>query len=105
MVDDKTGEGAKLPEDARLDSLEQRVRDAQAREAERTGDTGKSEDDSERQGSRVLSLLLGGVFGGTLLGWLFDRWLGTEPIWLISGLIFGTVGAFYSIMKMAAPRK
>ncbi len=104
MAEDETGEGAKLPEDARIDSLEERVRNAQAREAGRIRTPAK-QDDSERQGSRVLSLLLGGIFGGSLLGWLFDGWLGTGHKLLIAGLIFGVVGSFYSILKMAAPKK
>lgn len=101
---DEPIEDAKLPEDARLDSLEQRVRRAQAKEAARVGTPGQPDQD-EKAGSRVLSLLLGGVFGGTLLGWLAGRVMGAETAGLIVGLIIGVVGAFYSILKMAAPRR
>ncbi len=101
---DEIDEGAKLPEDARIESLDERLRRAQEREAARVGTPGQPDQD-EKAGSRVLSLLLGGVFGGTLLGWLAGRLFGAETTGLIAGLVIGVVAAFYSILKMAAPRQ
>lgn len=105
MADEKFEDGAKLPEDARLESLEERLQAAQVKEAKRVGKVEKSNDDSERQGNKVISLLLGGIFGGTLLGWLMDGWFGTGHMLMIAGLVLGVVGAFYSIFKMAAPKR
>ena len=102
MVEDGNERVAKLPEDGRLDSLEERVRIARQAEETRVGKAAK-QDDSERQGTRVMSLLLGGIFGGSLLGWLMDGWFGTGHTLLIVGLVFGVTGAFWSILKMAAP--
>ncbi|MES2903435.1 MAG: AtpZ/AtpI family protein [Pseudomonadota bacterium] len=103
MVDDGNERVTKLPEDRRLDSLEERVRSARQAEDQRVGKVTK-QDDSERQGTRVMSLLLGGIFGGSLLGWLMDGWFGTGHILLLVGLVLGVTGAFWSILKMAAPR-
>lgn len=103
MVDDGNERVTKLPEDRRLDSLEERVRSARHAEEERIGKAPK-QDDSERQGTRVMSLLLGGIFGGSLLGWLMDGWFGTGHTFLLVGLVIGVTGAFWSILKMAAPR-
>lgn len=100
---DENSDGAKLPEDHRLDSLEKRVKELKDREEDRIGKA-PVKDDSERQGGRVLSLLLGGIFGGSLIGWLLDGWFGTGSTLMIIGLVFGVTGAFYSILKMAAPR-
>ena len=105
MADEKFEDGVKSPEDARLDSLEERLRHAQAKEAERVGKVSQSDNQSERQGNKVISLLLGGIFGGTLLGWLMDGWFGTGHMLMIAGLVLGVVGAFYSIFKMAAPKR
>src|SRR3546814_19687129 len=79
MQEDEPVQDPKLPEDARLTSLEERLRKAQAEEAERTGRTQKPVDDNYRMGNRVLADLIGGLAGGALIGWLLDRWLGTSP--------------------------
>ncbi len=103
MMEDETGQEPKSPEDARLESLEERLQRAQAREAERTGQA-RPADANEQLGQRVLSYLLGGLFGGTLIGWLFDGWFGTGPKLLIAGMILGIVGAFWSIWKVSNRR-
>lgn len=102
MAENETDRQApELPEDARIDSLEERLRRAQAREAERTGTNRPPRDDSEAQGGRVLSYLLGGLFGGSLIGWTVDRLAGTGGAGLIIGLILGIVGGFWSIVRIS----
>ena len=103
MSEDEEGQVQPLPEDARLDSLEQRLGRAKAQEARRTGQA-PTTDVNEQMGQKVLSYLLGGLFGGTLLGWIADRLLGTGHTLLIAGLILGIVGAFYSIWKVSSTR-
>lgn len=103
MVEDEPGQVPKLPEDARLDSLEQRLERAETAEAKRIG-RAPAADANEQLGNRVLSLLLGGLVGGTLIGWLLDRWLGTAPVLLITLMVLGTVGGFWSIIKMSTRR-
>ena len=100
MVKDEPGQVPKLPEDARLDSLEQRLERAETAEAKRTGRAPVS-DANEQLGNRVLSTLIGGLVGGTLIGWLLDRWLGTAPVLLITLMVLGTVGGFWSIIRMS----
>ena len=103
MVEDEPGQVPKLPEDARLDSLEQRLERAETAEAKRIG-RAPATDANEQLGNRVLSLLIGGLVGGTLIGWLLDRWLGTAPVLLITLMVLGTVGGFWSIIKMSTRR-
>jgi len=103
MMEDETGQEPKSPQDARLDSLDERLQRAQAKEAERTGQAHKA-DANEQLGQRVLSTLLGGLLGGTLIGWLLDRWLGTGPVLLIVLMVLGTVGGFWSIIKLSSRR-
>ena len=103
MMENETGQEPKSPEDARLDSLEERLQRAQAKEAERTGQAPRT-DANEQMGQKVLSYLLGGLLGGSLIGWLLDRWLGTAPLLLISLMVLGTVGGFWSIIKMVNRR-
>lgn len=97
MVEKEPGQVPKLPEDARLDSLEQRLERAETAEAKRTG-RAPAADANEQLGNRVLSLLIGGLVGGTLIGWLLDRWLGTRFLVAI-GVLVGAAGAFYLIIR------
>ena len=103
MTESENGQVPATPEDERLESLEQRLERAQAGEARRTGQRATT-DANEQMGQKVLSYLLGGLFGGTLLGWLADRLLGTGHMLLIAGMILGIVGAFYSIWKISSRR-
>ena len=93
-------------EDSRLTSLEQRLDRAEAVEAERTAGANLPEADSDyKLGSRVLAELLGGMIGGSLLGWLFDRVAGTTPWGLLIMLMLGIVVAFRNILRItSAPR-
>ncbi len=104
MTDNDSGQDPKLPEDARLDALDKRIRQAQADEAERTGQGRKTADRNEQLGNRVLSYLIGGLAGGALIGWVLDRVLGTSPLLLISLLILGTAGGFWNIIKISTQR-
>jgi ATP synthase protein I len=49
---------------------------------------------------RILSVLFGYPMGSALLGWLFDRWLGTR--WLLVVMLFlGFVIAFREVWKIS----
>ena len=52
MTENEPGQVPKSPQDARLDSLEERLQRAQSREAERTGQT-QMTDANEQLGQRV----------------------------------------------------
>lgn len=100
MGEDSPGQDDRLPADARLDSLEQRVAEAQRKEAVRTG-TAPASDANEQLGQKVLSLLIGGLLGGTLIGWLLDKLLGTWPMLFITLMVLGTASGFWSIIKLS----
>lgn len=94
-----------LGEDARLQSLDQRLREAQHGEAQRTG-AGKAETDAGyRLGNRVLAELLGGMIGGALIGWVIDRFAGTSPWGLLVMLFLGIIVAFRNIIRISQPPK
>ena len=103
MTEDKTGQDVEPPQDARIGSLEERLKRAQVREAQRTAGT-PSTDANEQLGQRVLSTLLGGLFGGAVIGWLLDGWLGTGHVLLVVMMVLGTIGGFWSIIKMSSRR-
>jgi ATP synthase protein I len=91
-------------QDARLDSLDERLKRAQRAEAERRGRARSDPDEQYRLGNRVLSYLIGGPLGGALIGWVLDRWLGTFP-WLMLILLFlGIAAGFRSIIKLSNRR-
>jgi ATP synthase protein I len=85
MAEDEPGEAPKLPPDARLESLDERLdrlQQAEARKAQK-----RQGDPSWRAGQLVLSHLVGAPLGAGIVGWLLDRWLGTKP-WLMLALLF-----------------
>jgi ATP synthase protein I len=86
MAEDETGEVPKLPPDARLESLDERLDRLQQAEAEKARRK-QGADTSWRAGQLVLSHLVGAPLGAGILGWLLDRWLGTKP-WLMLVMLF-----------------
>ena len=94
-----------LADDARLRSLDERLKQAQVGEANRTGSARVQKgDDGSRLGNRVLAELIGGMAGGALIGWVLDRFLGTSP-WLLLALLFlGIIAAFRNIIRISNQR-
>ena len=100
MAEDDNEEVPKLPPDARLESLDERLDRAQRREAERAPKV--QDDPSYRVGQLVLSQLIGGPLGGGVIGWLLDRWLGTAP-WLMLTLLFlGFAGGIFNVFRISS---
>jgi ATP synthase protein I len=94
------GNGTKDP---RLDSLDMKLEQVRKAEAERTGqDVPPAK--GMRQGNRVLTELIAGPAGGALLGWLFDRWLGTTPMLLLVCMFLGIAVAFRNIYRISQER-
>ena len=93
-----------IPEDARLDTLDERLQRARTEEAVRSGEARDKGEDDYRLGNRVLAELIGGMVGGALIGWVLDRLLGTSP-WLLLGLLFlGIAAAFRNIIRISTKR-
>ena len=101
MAVQEPGQDPASSQDARLDSLEERLARAQSEEAKRTG-KGPPPDANAQLGNRVLSTLIGGLVGGALIGWVLDRLFGTGHVLLIVFLVLGTVGGFWSIIKLSS---
>ena len=102
MEEDETGELPKLPPDARLESLDQRLDRLHQAEAKRA--RGAQGDPGSIAGRAVLNQLIGGPLGGGIVGWLLDRWLGTAP-WLMLILMFiGFAGGVINIFRNSSKR-
>ncbi|MFT9162083.1 AtpZ/AtpI family protein [Zymomonas mobilis] len=56
------------------------------------------------QGNRVLTEMIAGPAGGGLIGWLFDRLIGTKPIFLIIFLLLGVCIAFRNVIRISRER-
>ncbi|UVO51708.1 AtpZ/AtpI family protein [Sphingomonas sp. SUN019] len=94
-----------LGEDARLRSLDERLKAAQNDEVNRTGAGKTGSDAGYRLGNRVLAELLGGMVGGALIGWTFDWFAGTSPWGLLVMLFLGIIVAFRNIIRISQPPK
>jgi ATP synthase protein I len=100
MAEDDPRQDPKLPQDARLDSLDGRLRDAQAAEAARTGVKPRSPQTGQRQGMRILSVMFSYPLGSALIGWVIDRMAGTQGIW-VAMLFLGFGAAMWEVWKIS----
>ena len=46
--------------------------------------------------------LFAAVVGGLIVGWLLDRWLGTNPWLLVTGLVLGAAAGLYEFVKTSS---
>jgi ATP synthase protein I len=99
VAEDETDEAPKLPPDARLESLDERLDRLQKSEAKRTAK--RQPDASYQAGQLVLSNLIGAPAGGFVIGFVLDKWLGTQPWFLLIMLFLGFVGGFVNVMRIS----
>lgn len=91
-------------EDPRIEALAQRIERAEQTERVRTGQRDEKADANTRLGNRVLAELIGGLAGGALVGWVLDRFLGTQPWLLLVFLFLGIIVAFRNIIRISTQR-
>lgn len=100
MAEDDLWQDPKSPQDARLASLDERLRQAQADEASRTGRAAGARSRGRDQGMRILSVLLSYPVGSALIGWVIDRWAGTAWVMLVM-LFLGFGAAMWEVWKIS----
>ena len=87
MAEDENGEVPKLPPDARLGSLDERLDRLQRAEAKRVG---KGQPNRAHQfGQRMAGQMIGAPAGGFLFGWGLDTLFNTKPIFMIILMFVG----------------
>src|SRR5579871_696484 len=110
-VDDQSNARDPAGGDARIESLDERLKAAQEREIQRNKPAAGVEADANyRLGSRVLAELIGGIGGGALVGWVIDQvvghWVGWKAPWgLLVMMGLGIIVAFRNIIRMSKDRK
>ena len=103
MASDETQEDPKLPPDARLDSLEQRLERAQAIEAERTRKA--QPNPTDRIWGLMFSHLVGAPVGGGVIGWGLDSLFGTFPTLFLIMLFVGFGVGVVNVMRISKTPK
>jgi len=93
-----------LQEDARITSLDERLKRAKSEEAVRNGAPTGEADANYRLGNRVLAELIGGMVGGAVIGYTLDWLLGTSPWLLLTLLFLGIASAFRNIIRISNQR-
>jgi ATP synthase protein I len=62
--------------------------------------TDGSEQSKLAQTLAVVTLFSSNILGGILIGYLLDRWLGTGPWLIITGIIMGLTGAIIGLIRV-----
>jgi ATP synthase protein I len=86
MAEDETGEDPTSPQDARLGSLDERLRRAERVEGERRP-AADSKTVIRSAGSQLAQSMVGMPVGGFVVGFIFDQLFGTFP-WIALVLMF-----------------
>jgi ATP synthase protein I len=102
MAENEPDEDPELPQDARLSSLDERLREAQAGEARRTGGgTGDGAGSAmQSPASRVLSVLVAYPAGSALIGYAIGRLVGKPLLW-VAMLFVGFALAIWEVYKLS----
>jgi len=70
--------------------------------------TVKSEDDQQEINRKsglayaAAFSLFAAVAAGLIIGWLLDRWLGTRPWFLVTGIVLGSAAGFYELIRSSS---
>jgi ATP synthase protein I len=107
MAEDETDEVPKLPPDARLESLDERLDRLQQAEAKRTQRAQPNPGNQLWQ--QLFGQLIGAPFGGAVIGWGFDKLAElagyrTFPLFFILMLFFGFGVGVRNIMRLSKTR-
>ena len=100
MAESDPQDGPELSPDARLHSLDERLKRARADEALRTGQARRAPGKGQVQGMRILSVLIAYPLGSALIGYAIDRIAGTSGIW-VAMLFFGFGAAMWQVWKVS----
>ena len=100
MAENEPGQDPGLPEDARLTSLDRRLKQAQADEAVRGEKRHGPADYHKSPGYRVLSVLIGYPLGSALLGAGIDYFAGTRGVW-VAMIFVGFAIAMWEVWKIS----
>jgi ATP synthase protein I len=101
MTEDESRQDPKSPQDARLASLDERLREAQAREVERTGTKFRQRRPrGSAQASRVLTVLVSYPLGCAMIGYAIDYLANSRGIWVVM-LFLGFGVAMWEVWKIS----
>jgi len=100
MAEDEYDEVPGLPRDARLGSLDERLKQAREAEAKRAGSAAPRPQTGQAQGMRILSVLVSYPLGSALIGYVADRLAGTHGIW-VAMLFVGFGVAMWEVWKIS----
>ena len=99
MAEDEAEEVSKLPPDARLESLEQRLERLQQAEAKRTHRA--EPNPTTRIWQLMFSHLIGAPAGGGIIGWGLDTLFGTFPIFFLLMLFLGFGVGVVNVLRIS----
>ncbi|GEP09355.1 AtpZ/AtpI family protein [Methylobacterium gnaphalii] len=109
MSGNETGHGGGDPKPGPSDDLSERLkrletqleRKRPAAGPDASVRSGRADGSSIGQAMRLSTEFVAGVIAGGVLGWLFDRLLGTAPWGLVVFLVLGFITGIYNVMRLS----
>lgn len=99
MAADEPLPDQELPQDSRLDSLEERLKRAQDEEARRSGKA--MPNPTTRIWQLMFSHLVGAPAGGGIVGWGLDSLFGTFPLFFLLMLFLGFGVGVVNVLRIS----
>ena len=88
---------SEMPQDVEL--INKRIKKFKSATERKTDKTDRKFVYAYQIGSRIAADLISGVLVGAGLGYLLDKWLNTQPLCLITFLIFGGAAGFLNVYR------
>lgn len=102
MAEEDNDDGLRARLDSLSSALDAQQKAAQGRKAEGPSEqAGKSLSGAMNLGFRVMTEFVAAIAVAGLLGWKFDDWFATAPLFLILFLVLGTAAGFWNVYRIA----
>jgi ATP synthase protein I len=90
---------SKRAQNDKLSEIDARLKRLKGDQSKRSGSLGRAPSSGYGMAFTLTVDLVGGLFGGALVGWLVDRWAGSAPLGLITFFILGALAGMWNVYR------
>jgi ATP synthase protein I len=90
---------SKHAQNDKLSEIDARLKHLKGDQSKRSGSVARAPSSGYGMAFTLVADLVGGLFGGALVGWLVDRWAGSAPLGLITFFILGALAGMWNVYR------